>query len=242
VSVPYTRILLKLSGEALGGEKGYGFDPATLDTVASGIADAARTGVQIGIVVGGGNIFRGQDSIIASDRVNADQMGMLATYINALALKGAFERAGLACTALGALGIPGVVESFNAETARKLLSEGQVVVFAGGTGSPYFTTDTAAALRALEIKADALIKATKVNGIYDKDPVGHPDAVFFPELDYDQVLNRNLKVMDLTAISICRDNGLTVRVINIREPGTLMRLLAGETVGSIVTARRDSHD
>jgi uridylate kinase len=237
--VPYTRILLKLSGEALGGEKGYGFDPATLDSVAGGIADAARTGVQIGIVVGGGNIFRGQDSVIASNRVNADQMGMLATYINALALKGSFERAGLRCAALGAVGIPGVVENFNAEAARNLLAEGRVVVFAGGTGSPYFTTDTAAALRALEIQADALIKATKVNGIYDKDPVKHPDAVFYPELDYDQVLNDNLKVMDLTAISICRDNNLVVRVINIREPGNLMKLLSGSKVGSIVTARRD---
>lgn len=237
--MPYTRILLKLSGEALGGEKGYGFDPVTLDSIVKGIADAAGEGVQMGIVVGGGNIFRGQDSVIASDRVNADQMGMLATFINALALKGAFDRLGVRCTALGAVGIPGVVERFNAGVARSLLAEGQVVVFAGGTGSPYFTTDTAAALRALEIQADALIKATKVNGIYDKDPVKHADAVFYPELNYDRVLNENLKVMDLTAISICRDNGLTVQVINIREPGNLMKLLRGEKIGSIVTARRN---
>jgi uridylate kinase len=237
--VPYSRILLKLSGEALGGEKGFGFDPSTLDSIVRGIADAAGTGVQMGIVVGGGNIFRGQDSVIASDRVNADQMGMLATYINALALKGSFERMGVRCTALGAVAVSGVVERFNATDARNLLADGQVLVFAGGTGSPYFTTDTAAALRALEIQADVLIKATKVNGIYDKDPVKHADAVFFSELDYDQVLARNLKVMDLTAISICRDNGLKVQVINIREPGNLMKLLSGEKVGSIVTARRD---
>lgn len=237
--MPYKRILLKLSGEALGGEKGYGFDPATLDSVAGGIADGVKAGVQMGIVVGGGNIFRGQDSLIASDRVNADQMGMLATFINALALKGTFDRLGIRCTALGAVGIPGVMDRFNAASARGLLEDGHVLVFAGGTGSPYFTTDTAAALRALEIQADALVKATKVNGIYDKDPVKHEDAVFYPELDYDQVLGENLKVMDLTAISICRDNGLQVRVINIREPGNLMKLLKGGQVGSVVTARRN---
>jgi uridylate kinase len=240
--VPYTRILLKLSGEALGGEKGYGFDPGTLDSITRGIADAVSTGVQVGIVVGGGNIFRGGDSVIASDRVNADQMGMLATFINALALKGSFERMGMKCTALGAVGIPGVVDRFNAADARKLLADGHVVVFAGGTGSPYFTTDTAAALRALEVQADVLIKATKVDGIYDKDPVKHGDAVFYSELDYDQVLSKNLKVMDLTAISICRDNGLMVQVINIREPGNLVKLLNGEKVGSVVTARRDKDD
>lgn len=237
--MPYSRILLKLSGEALGGEQGYGFDPATLDSIARGIADGVNLGVQMGIVVGGGNIFRGQDSAIASDRVNADQMGMLATYINALALKGSFERLGMKCTALGAVGVPGVVDRFNAEVARSLLGEGHVVVFAGGTGSPYFTTDTAAALRALEIRADALVKATKVNGVYDRDPVKHADAVFFEELDYDRVLGLNLKVMDLTAISLCRDNGLEVRVINIREPGNLVKLLRGDKVGSVVTARRD---
>jgi len=238
--VPYSRILLKLSGEALGGEQGYGFDPATLDSIARGIADGVNLGVQMGIVVGGGNIFRGQDSAIASDRVNADQMGMLATYINALALKGSFERLGMKCTALGAVGVPGVVDRFNAGAARSLLAEGHVVVFAGGTGSPYFTTDTAAALRALEIRADSLVKATKVNGVYDRDPVKHADAVFFEELDYDQVLGLNLKVMDLTAISLCRDNGLEVRVINIREPENLVKLLRGEKIGSVVTARRES--
>jgi uridylate kinase len=240
--MPYTRILLKLSGEALGGEKGYGFDPATLDSITAGIADALKLGVQMGIVVGGGNIFRGQDSVIASDRVNADQMGMLATFINALALKGAFERIGVRCSVLGAVAIPGVVDRFNASVARELLGDGHVLVFAGGTGSPYFTTDTAAALRALEIQADVLVKATKVNGIYDKDPVKHSDAVFFSELDYDQVLSMNLKVMDLTAISICRDNGLKVQVINIREPGNLVKLLSGEKVGSVVTARRNQDD
>lgn len=234
VSALYRRILLKLSGEALAGDKGYGYDLSVLESMAKGIADAART-VQIAVVVGGGNIFRGQDSSVASDRVSSDHMGMLATFMNALALKGAFERAGITCSVLGAGGVPGVVEPYSVSRARDLLEQGHVVVLAGGTGCPYFTTDTAAALRALEIRADALIKATKVDGIYDSDPVKNPDAVFYPKLDYDQVLSRNLKVMDLTAISLCRDNGLIVRVINIREPKNLADLLDGKEIGSIVT-------
>ncbi len=238
--VIYRRILLKLSGEALAGERGFGFDPETLDAAARVIADVVAMGVQTGIVIGGGNIFRGQDSGLASDRVSADHMGMLATYINSLALQGSIRRAGVSCSVLGSIGIAGVVEAFQAEKARALLDEGSVVIFAGGTGCPFFTTDTAAALRALEIQAEALIKATKVNGIYDKDPVKSPDAVFYPELDYDQVLSENLKVMDQAAISLCRDNGLVVRVINIREPENLKAMLAGEKIGSLVTARRDS--
>jgi uridylate kinase len=236
VSVLYRRILLKLSGEALAGSRGYGFDPAILDSLAGAVVDAVRMGVQVSIVVGAGNIFRGQDSAIAADRVSADQMGMLATYMNALALKGTFERAGLLCTALGAFPIPTIVDVYTAQTARELLDKGEVVIFGGGTGCPYFTTDTAAALRALEIQADVLVKATKVDGIYDKDPVKHKDAVFYPELTYDQVLRMDLKVMDLTAISLCRDNDLTVRVISIRNPNNLIRMLMGEKIGSIVTA------
>ncbi|MRR58850.1 MAG: UMP kinase [Deltaproteobacteria bacterium] len=239
MSIPYRRILLKLSGEALAGKQGFGFDAGTLDSMAQAVSEARQSGVQIGIVTGGGNIFRGQDSVIASDRVSADQMGMLATYMNALALKGSFEKAGVPCAVLGAVAIPTVVEGFHASKARDLLDQGNVVVFAGGTGNPFFTTDTAAALRALEIKADALIKATKVDGVYDKDPVKHVDAVFYPELDYDQVLQKNLQVMDLTAISLCRDNGLVVRVINIRDPRNLKKVLDGEAIGSVVRARRD---
>ncbi len=239
MSVLYGRILLKLSGEALAGDRGYGFDPATLDAVAQAVVKAARTGVQIGIVIGGGNIFRGQDSSVASDRVSADQMGMLATLINALAIRDTLKRQGAECIVLGSFAVPTVVDAFSAEKAREHLEQGRVVVFGGGTGCPYFTTDTAAALRALEIGADALVKATKVNGIYDKDPVLHPDAVFYPEIDYDQVLRMRLKVMDLTATSLCRDNGLVVRIINIKTPGNLERMLAGEKVGSVVTARRD---
>jgi uridylate kinase len=239
VSVLYRRILLKLSGEALAGDRGYGFDPGTLDLIAQGIVEASRMGVQIGIVVGGGNIFRGQDSAVASDRVSADQIGMLATLINALALRDVLERSGAACSVLCSFAVPTVAEAFNAAKARQYLDQGQVVIFGGGTGCPYFTTDTAAALRALEIRAEALVKATKVNGIYDKDPVLHPDAVFYPEIDYDQVLRMQLKVMDLTATSLCRDNGLVVRIINIKTPGNLTGMLAGEKIGSVVTARRD---
>lgn len=233
MSAIYRRILLKLSGEALAGDKGFGYDPEVLRAIAQGVADAARS-AQIAVVIGGGNIFRGQDSSVASDRVSADHMGMLATFMNALALKGAFERAGIACSVLGAGGVPGVVEPYSVSRARDLLEQGHVVVCAGGTGCPYFTTDTAAALRALEIRAEALIKATKVDGIYDSDPVKNPGAAFYPKLSYDQVLSLKLKVMDLTAISLCRDNGLVVRVINIREPKNLAALLEGKEIGSIV--------
>jgi len=239
VSALYRRILLKLSGEALAGDSGYGFDPATLDAIAKVLGEADRMGVQIGIVVGGGNIFRGQDSVVASDRVSADKMGMLATLINALALQDTLERTGAECTVMGSFAVPTIVEAFSAPRARRLLEQGHVVIFGGGTGCPYFTTDTAAALRALEIRADALVKVTKVNGVYDKDPVLNPDAVFYPEIDYDQVLGMRLKVMDLTAASICRDNGLVVRIININPPGNLTGMLAGEKIGSVMTARRN---
>jgi uridylate kinase len=239
VSALYGRILLKLSGEALAGDRGYGFDPATLDAVAQAVVEASRMGVQIGIVIGGGNIFRGQDSAVASDRVSADQMGMLATLINSLALRDTLGRLGAECRVMSSFAVPSMVEPFNAMDARRYLGQGQTVIFGGGTGCPYFTTDTAAALRALEIQAQALVKATKVNGIYDRDPVLHPDAVFYPEIDYDQVLNMRLKIMDLTATSLCRDSGLEVRVINIRTPGNLAGMLAGEKIGSVVTARRD---
>jgi len=235
----YKRILLKLSGEALAGERGYGFDPETLEAIASNVIDAIDMGVQVGVVIGGGNIFRGMNAKIASDRVSSDQMGMLATIMNALALKGTLEKMGRPVQVLSALGIPRVVETFVASKAIDYLDKGQAVIFAGGTGCPFFTTDTTAALRALEIQADVLIKATKVNGIYDKDPVKFPDAVFYPELDYDQVLSEKLGVMDSTAISLCRDNDLLVRVINIKDPDNLRRLLLGDEVGSKVRSRRD---
>jgi uridylate kinase len=234
----YSRILLKLSGEALAGSKGFGIDGATLSAIASPVKIAHEMGTQVGIVIGGGNIFRGINASAGSDRVNADYMGMLATVINALAFKGALEMHGLECRVQSAIEMPSVVERHVKARAVKHLEKGRVVIFAGGTGSPFFTTDTTAALRALEIGAEVLIKATKVNGIYDRDPLKEPDATFFPELDFDTVLSMNLGVMDATAISLCRENNLEVRVINIFEKENLLRLLTGQAVGSVVRARR----
>jgi uridylate kinase len=239
VSVAYKRILLKISGEALAGNKGYGFDPETLKAVASNVIDAIDMGIQVGVVVGGGNIFRGMDANISSDRVSADHMGMLATVINALALKGSIEKMGRYAKVYSAIDMPKIAETLMTTKAIKNLEESVAVIFAGGTGNPFFTTDTTAALRALEIRSDVLIKATKVNGVYDKDPVKYPDAVFYPELDYDQVLSMKLGVMDATAVSLCRDNDLIVRVMNIKDHGNLQKLLLGEPVGSIVKPRRD---
>ena len=234
----YSRILLKLSGEALAGSKGFGIDGATLSAIAYPVKAVLEMGIQVGIVIGGGNIFRGISTSEKPNRVDADYMGMLATVINALAFKGALETYKLDCRVLSAIDMPGVVERHMKAKAVKHLEKGRVVIFAGGTGSPFFTTDTAAALRALEIGADVLIKATKVNGIYDKDPVKFTNATFFPELDFDTVLSMNLGVMDATAISLCRENNLEVRVINISEKENLLRLLKGEAVGSVVRARR----
>lgn len=231
------RILLKLSGEALAGEQGYGIQAAALASMTSGIKDAYDAGAQIGVVIGGGNIFRGVGAAIGSDRARADQMGMLATVINALAIQEALEGQGIPARVMSALEMPRVAETFVREKAIAHLEAGRVVIFAGGTGSPFFTTDTAAALRALEIGAQVLIKATKVDGVYDKDPVKHADARFYAELDYDEALSRNLGVMDATAITLCRDNGLEIRVINIKEPGSIRALLKGEPIGSIVRGR-----
>jgi len=239
VSALYRRILLKLSGEALAGNRRYGFDPDTLHAITANVIDALDMGIQVGIVIGGGNIFRGMDAGIVSDRVSADHMGMLATVINALALKGSLETQGRSAKVLSAVDMPKVAQTFVASDAVEYLEKSHTVIFAGGTGCPFFTTDTTAALRALEIQADVLIKATKVNGVYDKDPVKYPDAVFYPELDYDQVLSMNLGVMDATAISLCRDNDLIVRVINIKDPENLKGLLSGRAVGSIVKPRRE---
>ncbi len=234
MSGPYKRILLKISGEALAGDREFGLDPVALAAFASNIKEARNSGVEDGLVIGGGNIHRGAQAGVCSDRVVSDQMGMLATVINALAMKDALSNMGLDPYVMGAVEIAGVMDRFAAHKARKYLSSGCVVIFAAGTGSPFFTTDTTAALRALEIEADVLIKATKVNGIYDKDPVKYNDAEFFTHLSYDEVLGRNLKVMDAAAISLCRDNGLEVRVINIYDPENLRSLLRGDDIGSSV--------
>jgi len=240
IPLHYRRILLKVSGEALAGGKGFGIDEATLTSFVAPIKAAHDSGVQVGLVIGGGNIFRGISAASMVDRVSADYMGMLATVINALAFKGALVSQGVECRVMSAIPIASTAEPITSERAIRHLEKGRVVVFAGGTGSPFFTTDTTAALRALEIRADVLIKATKVNGIYDKDPMRQGDALFFPELDVDTVLALNLGVMDAAAISLCREHNLEVRVINIFERNSLARLLEGEEIGSVVRSRRDN--
>lgn len=234
----YKRILLKLSGEALAGDQGFGIQAETLRAMALSVKDACDSGAQVGVVLGGGNIFRGIQAGPEQNRARADFMGMLGTVINALAMQEALEGLGIPARVMSAVEMPRVVETFVREKAVEHLDAGRVVVFAGGTGNPYFTTDSAAALRALEIGADVLIKATKVDGVYDKDPLKHADALFFPELDYEEALSRNLGVMDATAIALCRENNLEIRVINIREPGSVRKLLKGEPIGSVVRRRQ----
>jgi uridylate kinase len=231
----YKRVLLKLSGEILMGKETSGIDPAVVSTVAAEVREVAALGVQIGIVIGGGNIFRGMAaSARGMDRTSADYMGMLATVINSLALQSALERAGVPTRVQTAIEMRAVAEPFIQRRAVRHLEKGRVVIFAAGTGNPYFTTDTAAALRAVEIRADIILKATKVDGVYDKDPVRFPDAVMFDKISYTDVLTRNLQVMDAAAISLCRDNGLPLKVFNLHKPGNIGRVICGENVGTMV--------
>jgi len=229
------RILLKLSGEALMGEDDFGINPGILQRVASEIGELVSAGLQIGLVIGGGNIFRGAGLAQGGfDRVRGDHMGMLATVMNSLAMQDALQRTGVPARVLSALAMPDVCESFTAREARRYLDAGEVTILAAGTGNPYFTTDSAASLRAIEIKADLMIKATKVNGVYSADPVKNSDAEFYPRLTYDRALAENLQVMDATAIVLCRDNDMPLRIMNINDPGALMRLMRGEAIGSLV--------
>jgi uridylate kinase len=231
----YRRILLKLSGEALMGEGAYGIDPAVLGRLAGEVHDLSRAGIEVAVVIGGGNIFRGAGLAQGGiDRVSADHMGMLATVMNSLAMQDALERLGARTRVMSALRMNQVCEDYSRRRAVRHLEKGRVAIFAAGTGNPFFTTDSAASLRAVEIGADVLIKATKVNGVYSVDPVNNPDAVFYGRLTYNQALRENLKVMDATAIVLCRDNNIPVRVMNIYEPGALMRLVSGEEIGSLV--------
>jgi uridylate kinase len=234
----YRRILLKLSGEALMGDQPYGIDPVVTSRIAKEIAEIQQLGVETAVVIGGGNIFRGvAASARGMDRATGDYMGMLATVINALALQDALERQhGVLTRVVTAIEMRAVAEPFIRRRAIRHLEKGRVVVFAAGTGNPYFTTDTAAALRAMEIKADIIFKATKVDGIYTADPVVHPEATRFDTISYLQVLEQGLKVMDATAITLCMDNRLPIVVFNLRTPGNLRRAVMGESVGSIVTA------
>ena len=231
----FGRILLKLSGEALLGEKTFGIDRTFTDYLATEIKGVAALGVQVGVVVGGGNIFRGvSDAAAGMDRVSADHMGMLATIINALALQDALERAGVQTRVLSAIEMREVAEPFIRRRAIRHMEKSRVVIFAGGTGNPYFSTDTAAALRAMEIKAEVVFKGTKVDGIYDSDPLKNKDAKKFDRLTYLDVLRKDLKVMDATAISLCKDNRLPIIVYNLRAKGTLRRIVQGEKVGTMV--------
>lgn len=233
--VKFQRILLKLSGEALMGQLDFGIDPDVIARMAGEIRDLAEAGVEIGLVIGGGNIFRGAGLAEAGiDRVTGDHMGMLATVINALAMQDALERLGVRARVMSSLSINEVCEDYIRRRAVRHLEKGRVVILAAGTGNPFFTTDSAASLRAIEIGAQLLIKATKVNGVYSADPLKVPDAQFHSRLSYDRVLIENLKVMDATAIVLCRDNNIPLRVMNINESGALMRLIQGEDIGSLV--------
>ena len=229
------RVLLKLSGEILLGSQEYGIDPPVIQRIAKEIAEVLRLGVQVGLVIGGGNIFRGVGLAEAGmDRVTGDQMGMLATVINALALQDALERHGAVARVMSALQIHEVCEDYIRRRAIRHLEKGRVVIFAAGTGNPFFTTDTAASLRAIEIGAEVLIKVTKVDGVYSADPVKDPSAVRYAGLSFDQVLNDKLNVMDATAIVMCRDNNLPLVVFNLKAAGDLVRLICGETLGTAV--------
>jgi len=232
---PYHRILLKLSGEALLGDADCGIDPAILKRIAADIIEVQRLGVEIGIVIGGGNIFRGAGlSEAGMDRVTGDHMGMLATMINALALQDGIERIGGHARVMSALQIHQVSEDYIRRRAVRHLEKGRVTIFSAGTGNPFFTTDTAAALRAIEIGADLLVKATKVDGVYSADPVKDKNAKRYTDLTFDKVLTDKLQVMDATAIVMCRDNGLPIRVFDLNAPGALVQLVGGSSIGTLV--------
>lgn len=232
----FKRILLKLSGEALAGDRGFGIDSARLRELAAEVDDLREMGVQIAIVLGGGNFFRGvSDSARDMDRVAADHMGMLATVINGVALQDALEKEGCFTRLLSALDMHKVAEPYIRRRAIRHLEKGRIVIFVAGTGSPYFSTDTAAALRAMEIKADVILKGTKVEGVFDADPLKVKDAQMFSEISYLEVISRSLGVMDSTAISLCRDHNLPIVVFNLNTRGNLKRIIAGEKIGSLVS-------
>ncbi|MCL7971210.1 MAG: UMP kinase [marine benthic group bacterium] len=232
----YPRALVKLSGESLAGEQGFGIEPEVVDRLVLEIEKVWEAGVRLGLVVGGGNIVRGAvASQRGMDRVSADYMGMLATVINALALQDALERHGVESRVMTAIRMEQLAEPYIRRRALRHLEKGRAVIFAGGTGNPYFSTDTAAVLRAIEMEADVILKATKVDGVYSADPVEDPEAEFLPDLTYRDVINRELAVMDAAAVSLCRDNNLPVIVLNIRREGAILAALRGEKIGTLVT-------
>jgi uridylate kinase len=231
----YRRILLKLSGEALMGDRDYGIDPATISRIADEVHQLSESGVEVGLVIGGGNIFRGAGLAQGGmDRVTGDQMGMLATVINSLAMQDALEKLGSRCRVMSALKINQVCEDYIRRRAVRHLEKGRVVIFAAGTGNPFFTTDSAASLRAIEIGAEIMLKATKVDGVYSADPVHNPDAIRYEKLSYDEAIARKLGVMDATALVLCRDQGMPVRVFDLLTPGNLQRVISGGNVGTLV--------
>ncbi len=234
--IPYRRILLKLSGEALLGAEDYGIDPKVLTSIATELRDVTALGVQVGVVIGGGNIFRGTGLARSGmDRATGDHMGMLATVINSLALQDALERESVVARVMSALQIHDVCEDFIRRRAIRHLEKGRITIFAAGMGTPFFTTDTAASLRAIEVGADVLVKSTKVDGVYSADPVTDPNAQRYEHLSYDQVIRDKLNVMDTTAIVMCRDNGLPIRVLGLHPQGNLVRLVSGEEIGTLVS-------
>ena len=239
VKLRYKRVLIKLSGEALMGEGEFGIDPGVLTRIAIEVKQMAGVGVEVSMVIGGGNMLRGAGLAAAGmDRVTADHMGMLATVINALALQDALERQHLFCRVMSAIKINQICEDYIRRRAVRHLEKGRIVVFAAGTGNPFFTTDSAASLRAIEINADLMIKATKVDGVYSADPTRYPDAVRYDHLDFDDVLERRLAVMDATAVVLCRDNGMPLRVVDMTRPGSMMRAVMGENEGTLVDGGR----
>ncbi len=236
-SAKYRRILLKISGEMLAGEQGYGIQPSVLENLSAEIADVYALGVEIALVIGGGNIFRGiAASAGGMERASADYMGMLATILNALALQNSLERQGIATRVQSAIEMRQLAEGYIRRRAIRHLEKKRVVIFAGGTGNPYFSTDTAAALRAMEIGAEVIMKGTKVDGVFEADPITNPKAKMFSELAYLSILNKNLKVMDSTAITLCMDNNLPLIVFNLIDRGNLKRIIQGDKVGTLVTA------
>ena len=234
----HRRILLKLSGEALMGDEDYGIDPKVINRLAREVIEAQQAGAEVALVIGGGNIFRGAGLAAGGmDRVTGDQMGMLATVINALAMQDALEKLGGKSRVMSAIKINDVCEDYIRRRAIRHLEKGRLVIFAAGVGSPYFTTDSGAALRAIEIGADLLLKATKVDGVYDKDPKKHADAVKLDDLSYDEVIARDLQVMDTAAFALCRDAGLPLRIFDMAQPGVLLDVLRGANIGTLVRGR-----
>jgi len=232
----FSRVILKVSGEALMGEKGYGIDPVVIDSVAGEIKEVHEMGVEIAVVIGGGNIFRGlAATAIGMERASADYMGMLATVLNALALQDALDKKGVVTRVQSAIEMRALAEPYIRRRAIRHLEKKRVVIFAAGTGNPYFSTDTAAALRAIEIGAEVILKGTKVDGVYDADPMTHKSAVKFESLSYLEVLQRGLKVMDATAISLCKDNNLPIIVFNLRDKGNVKRVVMGEEIGTLIS-------